>query len=287
MNGARRGLLIAAALAAAGCTSLKPAESDSPARLTPAVQATRDLTRLPEPKGRIIAAVYGFRDQTGQYKPAPDSSFSTVVTQGAAAMLTKALRDSGWFIPVEREGLQNLLTERRVIRAIENPQDKGNPAIQLPSLTPANILFEGGIVAYESNVKTGGAGVRYLGIGASEQYRIDQVTVNLRVVDVRTGQILNTVSTTKTVYSRQLSSSVFQFVAFRKLLEVEAGYTRNEPAQLCVKEAIEAGVLHLIAQGVRDKLWVLKNEADANLPILQGYLNEHNELLAGPPEAMR
>ena len=27
------------------------------------------------------------------------------------------------------------------------------------------------------------------------------------------------------------------------------------------------------------------HEADINLPILQGYLSEHNELFAGPPEA--
>jgi curli biogenesis system outer membrane secretion channel CsgG len=36
--------------------------------------------------------VYGFRDQTGQYKPTPASSFSTSVTQGAASMLMDALR---------------------------------------------------------------------------------------------------------------------------------------------------------------------------------------------------
>src|SRR3546814_7798218 len=45
--------------------------------LTPATPSTRDLLKLPDPKGKIVVAVYGFRDQTGQYKPAPDSSFST------------------------------------------------------------------------------------------------------------------------------------------------------------------------------------------------------------------
>lgn len=265
-----------------GCATLLPVETDAPARLTPVAKGYRDLIRLPPPKGKIAIAVYGFRDQTGQYKPAPDSSFSTAVTQGAAAMLTKALRDSGWFTPVEREGLQNLLTERRVIRAIENPQDRGNPAIQLPALTPAHVLIEGGIVAYESNVKTGGAGVRYLGLGVSEQYRVDQITVNLRLVDVKSGQILNTVSTTKTVFSRQLSSGVFQFVSFRKLLEAEAGYTRNEPAQLCVKEAIEAGVAHLIVQGLKERNWFLKDDKDWSSAVIQDYLREAAELIAAP-----
>src|SRR5690606_21207176 len=129
---------------------------------------TRDLLRLPRPKGQVVVAVYGFRDQTGQYKPAPDSSFSTSVTQGAASMLVKALKDSGWFMPVEREGLQNLLTERRIVRALDGSSGQGEGATAtLPALHPASILVDGGVIAYESNVRTGGAGARFLGVGLS------------------------------------------------------------------------------------------------------------------------
>jgi curli production assembly/transport component CsgG len=268
-------VLVFAALGLAGCAHQPPAEVSGQARLTPASKSTRDLLHLPEPKGKIVVGVYGFRDQTGQYKPTPDSSFSTAVTQGAASMLVKALRDSSWFIPVERENLQNLLTERKIIRALETPQDKS--AVQIPALMPATVIIEGGILAYESNVRTGGAGARYLGIGLSTQYRVDQVTINLRTIDIRTGQVLNSVSTTKTIYSHQLNSGVFQFVSFKKLLELEAGYTRNEPSQLCVKEAIEAGVIHLVVQGLKDRAWALKDESQLNSPVIQAYLKELNE----------
>ena len=272
-------LLLAAGVLPAGCALHEPATVQSDATLTPGAKGQRDLVRLPAPKGKMVVAVYGFRDQTGQYKPAPESSFSTTVTQGAAAMLIKALKDSGWFTPVEREGLQNVLTERRIIRAIEHPTDKGNPAIQLPPLMPAQILFEGGIVAYESNVKTGGAGLRYYGIGAFEQYRVDQVTISLRVVDIRSGQVLNSVSVTKTIYSQQVQANVFRYVSFKRLLEAEVGLTRNEPAQLAVKEAIEAGVVHLIAQGIRDRQWQLADEKDLGSPVLQEYLSDAAELI--------
>ena len=277
----RRVALILAAVFLSGCASRQQAAVPADnAQLTPATRITRDLLRLPEPKGRVVAAVYGFRDQTGQYKPSPDSSFSTTVTQGAATLLVKALKDSGWFTPVERENLQNLLTERKIVRALETPQDKNNAVFNLPALVPATILIEGGIVAYESNVRTGGAGARYLGIGAKTQYRVDQVTINLRSVDIRTGQILNSVSTTKTIYSYELSTGVFRFVNFKELLELEAGYTRNEPSQLCVREAIEAAVVHLIVQGLQDKMWALKNEADLSSPVLQAYLREAREYLS-------
>ena len=237
----------------------------------------------PNPRARSLPPFYGFRDQTGQYKPSPDSSFSTAVTQGAASMLVKALRDSGWFVPVERENLQNLLTERKIIRALETPQDKS--LVQLPALMSASVNVEGGILAYESNVRTGGAGARYLGIGASTKYRVDQVTVNLRTVDIRTGQVLNSVSTTKTIYSHELNTGVFQFVSFKELLELEAGYTRNEPAQLCVKEAIENAVMHLIVQGLKDRAWALKEDKDWNSPVIQAYLREASEYVLGSSES--
>ena len=269
-----------------GCaTSQPPAEANTAATLTPATPMTRDLLRLPLPKGKVIAAVYGFRDQTGQYKAAPDSSFSTSVTQGAAAMLIKALKDSGWFTTVERENLQDLLTERKIVRALEMAPAKGEAPATVPALLPASILIEGGVIAYESNVRTGGAGARYLGIGLSTQYRVDQVTVNLRNIDIRHGQILQSISTTKTIYSYEIHPSVFKFVNFKDLLELEGGMTRNEPAQLCVKDAIESAVVHLVVQGLKDGTWSLKNEEDWNLPIVQNYLREENEYALSAGEA--
>ncbi len=262
----------AAALLLTGCSfSHPPSQPRADAQLTPASPVTRELLSLPEPAGKVPVAVYGIRDQTGQYRAAPDSAFSTAVTQGASSLLVRALQQSGWFIPVERENLQNLLTERKIVRALEAPPPPGTPPVQLPPLLAAAVLIEGGIVAFESNVRTGGAGARFLGVGLSTQYRLDQVTVNLRTIDIRSGRILHSVSSTKTIYSYELHPSVFKFVNVKELLEVEAGITRNEPAQLCVAEAIEAGVIHLIAQGIADNSWTLKDEASRDHPVLRRY----------------
>ena len=275
------GVIVCGLLSLNGCAVMQPPAEIAPnAQLTPASRTTRDLTVLPPPKGKVAVAVYGFRDQTGQYKASPDSSFSTSVTQGAASILVKALKDSGWFLPVERENLQNLLTERKIVRALETPQDRTIPAVMLPQLLPASVMIEGGVIAYETNVRTGGAGARYLGVGLSSQYRVDQVTINLRSVDIRNGQILNSVSTTKTIYSYEIHPSVFKFVAFKDLLELEGGMTRNEPAQLCVKEAIEAAVVHLVVQGVKDQVWAFQNEKDWNAPVVQSYLRQSAEQAA-------
>ena len=257
-----------------GCASPVPVFDN--AQLTPATQFTRDLAKLPPPKGKMVAAVYGFRDQTGQYKPSPDSSFSAEVTQGAASMLVDALRTSNWFVPVERENLQDLLTERKIVRALETPADKGHPIAAIGALTPANVIIEGGIVGYDTNLRTGGLGVNYLGIGAATQYRVDQVTIAVRAVDIRNGQVLNSVSTTKTIYSYELTAGVYKFVGYQNLLQIEAGLTYNEPQQLCVREAIEAAVVHLIVQGISTHTWDLKTAGDWYDPIIQKYAAQSN-----------
>ncbi|MCO7245847.1 CsgG/HfaB family protein [Halomonas sp. Mc5H-6] len=239
------------------------------ATLTPRGATYQDLVSLPNPAGKIFVSVYDFRDQTGQYRPAPASTFSTAVTQGAAAMLTGALADSGWFIPLERVGLQNLLTERRIIRA--EFERFGQPDT-LPSLRAASVMLEGGIIAYESNIRTGGAGAEYFGIGASGQYQVDQVTVNLRAVEISTGEVLANVTTTKTIYSKELRAGVYRFIDFRRLLEAEVGITTNEPVQMAVMAAIESAVIHLVARGVENRLWNLEPGVNVHDTLLGEYL---------------
>jgi curli production assembly/transport component CsgG len=264
---------------------VKPSNVNADATLTPTTRITRDLVKLPVPESRVPVAVYSFRDQTGQYKSQPESNLSNAVTQGAASILVKSLLDSGWFLPIEREGLQNLLNERRVAKAIETPADKGKPGASYPQLIAAQFILEGGIVGYESNVRTGGQGASYLGIGAETKYQIDQVTVNLRSVDVMSGQVVNSVSVTKTIFSHELSSSVYKFIEYKELLQMEGGYSTNEPSQLAVKEAIETAVIHLILQGVRDRAWALQNENDWLLPMVQAYMRDSEQQLVDPERA--
>ncbi len=242
-----------------GCANyLAPFETQEvrPRTESPHNELLRDL---PPPAEKVVVAVYRFRDQTGQYKPTSvGSSFSTAVTQGATSILVRALDESGWFVPIEREGLSNLLNERQIIQTTR--VQHGGPDAQMAPLPPllyAGVLIEGGIVGYDTNVMTGGLGARYLGMGASGQFRQDQVTVYLRAVSTQTGRVLKTVHTTKTILSQQLDASVFRYVDANKILEAEAGYTFNEPNVVAVTQAIEEAVIGLVLEGVRENLWAL------------------------------
>lgn len=269
-----------------GCTMLNTADRSLPSTaqqaIIPAKTTTqRMLNDIAPPPRPIAIAVYGFTDQTGQFKPSEvGQTLSRAVSQGGGSILVKALHDAGnrrWFTVVEREQLKNLLSERQIIREMRE-RYLGESAINadaLPSLLFAGVLLEGGVIGYDSNTVTGGAGAAFLGLGARTEYRQDTVTVYLRAVSVRTGEVLASVSSSKTIASRAISASSFKFVAFKELLEAELGITSNEPDQLALQQAIEKAVFGLIMEGIDLKLWAFASP-DAGAEQLDRYHRERD-----------
>ncbi len=244
---------------------------------------TSKLTDLPLPVEPIVAGVYNFKDQTGQYKAVENgSTFSTAVPQGGTTMLIKSLEDSKWFTVIERENLQNLLQERNIIRKTREEYRKNqNP--NEPNLSPllyAGVLLEGGVVSYDTNIISGGAGARYLGIGASTQYRQDRITVYLRAVATKSGKVLKSVYISKTILSQAVSTNLFKFVKFQRLLETEIGFTKNEPVQLAMKEAIEKAVEALIIEGIKEELWQPRLSEEDTAKLIDGYQAEKDEAIS-------
>ena len=235
--------------------------------LNPITPVNMSLRTLPPPERRVAVAVYGYTDQTGQFKPAEAvQQLSRAVTQGATSVLIKALQDAGdgsWFTVVERERLENLLKERRIITDMRMRylNEKTVNAQALPPLLFAGILLEGGIIGFDSNTRTGGIGARYLGIGGDIKYKEDTVTIYLRAISTKTGEVLVSTVSHKTVCSYGIQGGAFKFVSIDEILEAEAGITRNEPEQLAVQQAIEKAVHAMIVEGSARGLWAFANKA--------------------------
>ena len=217
------------------------------------------LLDLPKPNQKAVVAVYGFDDLTGQRKPSNKMAlFSTAVTQGAENYLIDALRNTGngeWFVVVERVGLNNLTKERQLIKSTRETYDgeKGNT---LKPILFAGIIIEGGIVSYESDTKTGGNGARYLGIGNTNQYRQDDVTVSMRAVLVQTGEVMLSTIVSKTILSAGVSRDVFRFTELgTELVEIDPGHTQTEATGYATRSAIETAVYSLVKEGLEKQLW--------------------------------
>ncbi len=240
--------------------------------------AYKDLTTIKAPAGDpIIIAVYDFLDMTGQKKPGGNfASMSTAVTQGSYQLLIKALQDAGngeWFRVVERTSLPSLLQERKLIRSTRQ-QVNGEGAEPLPPLLFAGAYITGGIVGYDSDIKSGGLGARVIGIQANRQYRQDIVTIILRLVNVQTGEVVITTTIEKTIVSTSVGSDVFKyFDTDTMLVEIEAGYARNEPVTFAIRKAIEKGVVELIHSGIQKDLWAFEVE-EVSVPEIKDYIGD-------------
>lgn len=225
----------------------------------PMAAELRDIPAINGPAMTI--GVYSFTDKTGQRAPTDGAaSLSSAVTQGAEVWVIDALLDAGggnWFEVMERGGMDNLIKERQLIRSTrENYEQETTP---LSPMKFAGIILEGGIIGYDSNTTTGGSGARYFGIGASTEYRVDTVTVGMRIVSVSTGRVLLSVAAEKSIASHRTGADVFKFIELgTEVVEIETGYTVNEPTNIAVRSAIEATVIEMIYEGVRKGLWNFK-----------------------------
>ncbi len=276
-------LVIAGCLMLSSCNVIRALDNKmvEPAKLAEKTPSQKLLESLPASKDPVALSVYEFQDYTGANKPNDNlAEFSRAVTQGGAPILYKALQDAGkgkWFTIIERAGLKNLLQERQLIRATREQYTMPDGS-SLPDVAPmlyAGVLLEGGIVAYESNVLTGGAGAGYLGLSANSQYRRDVVTIYLRAVSVQNGEVLLNINTSKTIYSTMVTANVFRYVALNELLEAETGFSVNEPPQLAVRQAIEYGVYAMVMEGIEKELWSFAEPEKAK-PFLRDYLKKRD-----------
>ena len=257
--------LLSCLVGACGTTNTKAIEGEMPfTQGTPTKTLLQEMPRLvgmptDSVTGnpvKITVAVYDFPDKTGQRKQV---GLSTAVSQGADVWVIQALMavsHGDWFTVVERASLDNLVKERQLIRSTRELYDGSAATDSLSPMLFAGLILEGGIVGYDTNTTSGGAGARFLGLGVNDQYRTDQVTVSLRLIGVQTGEILLTVSSTKTIASTSNGSDVFRFLDLgTRALEIESGNAANEPVNYAIRTAIEYGVLQMLYEGKDLGLW--------------------------------
>ena len=236
-------------------------------------------------EGPVFVAPYSFKDLTGQRKEGDAfASFSTAVTQGGYAWLIEELVNAGngqWFNVLERENINNVMTERNLIKNTRQSFDDKN----LPEIKPmayAGVIIEGGIISYESNFVTGGIGAFSRGVGIGKQYRKDVVTVSLRMISSQTGQVLLSTTVSKTILSIGASSTYFRYLDLDtnpELFEAEFGVTNNERSSIAVRCAISAAIVDLINQGDEKSLWALDTDENHKVSNDVDLLEDDNYLI--------
>ena len=236
--------------------------------------------KLPPAKEKVVAAVQKFRDLTDQYKQArpglTETAPVTTATPNFTSILLNTLEESGWFTPIESGNAVSLLNERRTTGEQNGSQQKAGEG--LPAVPSANLFIEGGVLSHDVNTINDANADQYFGRGIT-RYQQDRVTIYLRAVSTRSGKILNTIYTAKTILSKPVDERSFRYISFKRPGEAETGLTPTEPGELAVTEAIKKAVQGLIIEGVRDGLWFAdESSATAMRAVISTYEQEKTEV---------
>jgi curli biogenesis system outer membrane secretion channel CsgG len=178
----RPGIAIAALVAlVAGCADLP---ANEPVRVD-AAASTRQLQALPRKTGELTpVSIYEFR-----------SAVTEIPARGATDMFKTALVNSGQFRVVERSRLNEGVIREKQLNA--GGLSRGTSATQ--KLTEARYLFEGAITQANAGEtqRSGAFGIAGAQIGASTNR--DVIAVDVRVVEVATGDIVAGVTVQKSI----------------------------------------------------------------------------------------
>ena len=206
--------------------------------------------RSGRPSPRI--AVGRIADYTGSIAP----EGGTRVTQGASLMAMSAFAKAGARL-VERFDTSVAELELRYANN-QLIQDRGEAQgfrqIYSGSIPGSDYYLVGGITELNANIRSNGQDVLAgdsvdsdpVGVFSRRMY-VMNVALDLRLVDSRTMEVVDTVSYQKQIIGRELSAGVFAFFG-DVVTDISAGGSSLEPVQLAVRSVIERAVLEISAQ---------------------------------------
>lgn len=268
MSPLRPALLLAAALLGA-CSHLPSLPRDQgqlPQLVGPRV--TRNTTPL-EPAfacmeqalrgagpARLKIGVGQVRDFTGKFSELDGGS---AITQGGSLMAISALgKLRGAVRMMERFDTQvgewelgflgkRYLGDERVHQVNNSGQTQQVPwkPYMGGTVVETDYFIVGGITELNYAIFSGGSRAEFNQIGPSGRVFVANVAVDLRLIDSRSLEIVDTVSLQKQVVGYEVRFSVFEFFG-DVLFDLEVGAKHNEPMQLAVRTTIEQAVLQLL-----------------------------------------
>lgn len=250
-------LISVIAASASACTTLpsfSEAEYVSPfdgasvventTRYSPALECLKPLVggRGPNAKRFAVGRVSDF---TGK----EDLVNGKRITQGAALMVISALAKTG--VPmVERfdttiADMELKYADNKLIT--DNPDSKAHRQIFSGSLPGSDYHIVGGITEVNYNIRSGSLESSIRFIGAAARYFVMNVAVDLRVVNTKTLEVVNTQSLQKQIIGTELNGGYFRLFS-DGLVDVSAAERTQEPIQKGVRMVIEHAVFNMLTE---------------------------------------
>jgi len=214
-----RSITLLAILPLAGCYGASATVVDSGAG--PTVQQAQ-AAPYNGPQKRI--AVSNF-----DYNAGKDSG---AIGEGMADMLTNALFNTGRFIVLERERLDEVIEEQDRANSGRFKKETAAPKGELEG---AELLIRGSVIQWEPKCRGGSAII----VSGNEAC----MAINLRIVEAKTGRVVNAT----TVEGTSGHSRVGILFTRGSALPIGLGTYSNTPMEAAIRNCIETAVQHIAA----------------------------------------
>lgn len=171
------------------------------------------------------------------------------ISQGAALMVISALAKTGVPI-VERfdtsiADMELKYADNKLIT--DNPEGKAHRQILSASLPGSDYHIVGGITEVNYNIRSGSLETSFRFIGAAARYFVMNVAVDLRVVNTKTLEVVNTQSLQKQIIGTELNGGYFRLFS-DGLADVNAAERTQEPIQKGLRMVIEHAVFKMMTE---------------------------------------
>jgi len=125
-------------------------------------------------------AVSRFENKTGDL----------TVGEGMADQLADALIQSGKFVVLERQTLEDVIAEQDIAAS---GRAEVSQTAKTGKLIPSQILIKGTVTEFEAEQQSGGSGISFSGVSLGSSKVSAHVAVILRIIDTTSGQVLDSV----------------------------------------------------------------------------------------------
>jgi curli biogenesis system outer membrane secretion channel CsgG len=210
-------LIFAAAALLAGCTGAS-ATVVKPSPDAPTIDQAR-AAPADGPQHRIAVSAFEFRAGQG----------SREIGDGMTDMLTDALTNTGRFIVLERERLDEVMAEQDLAETGRFAKETVAPKGELEG---AELLVRGSITMFDPKC-AGGSAI----IVSSNQAC---VAVNIRILDARTGRVVSATTVEGTASKSQVGLVVTGDMPFG------LGAYKKTPMETAIRNCIQAAVDHVV-----------------------------------------
>ena len=244
-----------------GCTSVSsvnrspsyktlkgPAITENNSSYTQGLQCVSDRITISQ---KIRLTVDQIPDKSGKV----NSTEGYKLTQGVESMAITALTKIPAIQVVERRNLNAYNIEAELMRKkligdnknykLSNGKRINYRPMLSGSIKGADFYITGAITEVNYNIYSGGKALHISGLEIGKKTVVMNVAMDLRLVNVKTLDVINSVSLQKQFIGQRTKAGLYRFIE-KELVHLDGGSSTDEPLQLGVRSLIERGIGELV-----------------------------------------